>query len=290
MPAPRHATRSTIRTSSDAGTDPSRTPRVRRRASCGPARRDPPACRRAGTTRVPGVLTLARRVCGQAAVGMPRRATPSAGAGAGAGARAAMPQDAVLRWRSLCHSVTEADPLELAPRPHSPANADCDCAGAGSGAGAGLPVAEGAGAGSARECGGLDSKARAPCASWGGSIGCCSRAHARAHTPRERAPQCRRWPSSRRTTTLINHLVGILFLSLLAASPARAGAVACAVAYVASFTRTRTCRWGFMRAVGRGRESGAARRVELTREHAWPPCRCLLVVTLVQTQDTPCPQ
>jgi len=59
-----------------------------------------------------------------------------------------------------------------------------------------------------------------------GIVCCCSRARALSCTPTERASQCRSPFPFRRTSTctaFIRYLVGILFLSLLAAPPARAG-------------------------------------------------------------------
>ena len=172
---------------------------------------------------------------------MPRQAAP-----ASAGALEATNEDELKHWRSLRTSVAASGRQSGSEGPHSPAHADFDCAGtalarAGTGKSAGVTAEE-----SARDGRG-DAEARSGSALWN-SLGCCSRARALSCTPTERASQCRSPFPFRRTSTctaFIRYLVGILFLSLLAAPPARAGADA----YVKAFPRTRTRRWFSMLAI-----------------------------------------
>jgi hypothetical protein len=131
---------------------------------------------------------------------MPRQAAP-----ASAGAQATN-EDEILHWRSLRHSVAAFGRQSSSEGPHSLAHAVAAEESAHDGRG--------------------DEEARSPGAAFRKSTGCCSRARALSFTPTKRASQCRRPLPFRRTSTctaFIHYLVGILFLSLLAVPPARAG-------------------------------------------------------------------
>jgi len=131
-----------------------------------------------------------------------------------------------------------------------------------------------------------DEEARSPGAALRKIRGCCSRAQALSFNPTERASQYRRPLPFRRTSTctvFIHYLVGIWFLSLLAAPPAQAGVVA----YVKAFHRTRTRRWLFM--VGIFQSTLVAPRERNSPELLGRPAGLLWVVARVRTQDSPLP-